>query len=167
MGVVTRRGDRYGSGYFGVGVERPKTTANVGTLWRSAVCFDAAFTFTIGRRCPTQASDTVHSVRHIPTHEYADVADWRAHIPYDCAPIGVELVDGAVALESFVHPPRAVYLLGPEDGTLSKAAREACAAVVQIDSRFCLNLAVAGSIVLYDRAAKAGLRAASRWGVRP
>lgn len=149
--AMTRRSDRHSRGYFGIGVERPKTADNVGTLMRSAMCFDAAFTFTIGRRCPKQASDTLRSWKHVPTFDYRDVQDWREHIPYDCIPIGVELSDNAVPLERFSHPHRAVYILGPEDGSLSRAAQEVCRDIVQIDTRFCLNLAAAGTVLLYDR----------------
>ena len=142
-----------GRGYFGIGIERPKMAMNLGTLWRSAVCSDADFIFTIGERFHKQASDTVQSWRHVPCWRFDSVDDW--HIPFGCVPIGVEITDDAVPLETFVHPPRAVYLLGPEDGGLSDAALAQCAQVVKIDTRYCLNVATAGSIVMYDRQTKA------------
>lgn len=141
-------------GYFGIGVERSKTEANVGTLWRSAFSLGASFIFTIGRRYPPQATDTTQSWRHIPLLEYADVDDFHEHIPYDCQVVGVERMDIARRLETFVHPHRAIYLLGPEDGSLSKAALELCQSVVQFDSNYCLNVAAAGTVVMYDRSAK-------------
>lgn len=153
---MTRRGDRQPTrGYFGIGVERPKFEANIGTLYRSAICFDASFVFSIGARFPRQASDTTCSWRHVPALRYPTTADWHEHIPYSCEPIGVEIVDRAQPLEDFVHPQRAVYLLGPEDGGLSKVALDACSRVVQIDTRYCLNVASAGTVLLYDRALKA------------
>lgn len=142
-------------GYFAIGVEHPKNQDNIGTLMRSAFCFDAGLMFTIGRRFPKQCTDNVKSWRHIPIIEYADVLDFEAHIPYACVPIGVELTDDARPLETFTHPERAIYLLGPEDGSLSKAAQAICRDIVQINVRYCLNLAVAGSILLYDRSMKA------------
>lgn len=152
---MTRKGDRRSRGYFGIGVERSKTEANVGTLWRSAFAFGAAFVFTIGRRYPRQSSDTTESWRHIPLLEYADVEDFRAHIPYDCQVIGVELTPDAKPLETFDHPQRAIYVLGPEDGSLSGAVTELCQHVVRFDSDYCLNVAAAGTVVMYDRNAKA------------
>ena len=43
------------------------------------------------------------------------------------------------------------YLLGAEDNGLTKAAIEKCHALVKFKSEMSLNVAVAGSIVLYDR----------------
>lgn len=152
---MTRKSDRRSRGYFGIGIERSKTEANVGTLWRSAFALGASFVFTIGRRYPRQSSDTTESWRHIPLLEYADVDDFRAHIPYDCQVVGVEITPDAKALETFTHPQRAIYLLGPEDGSLSARAAELCQHVVRFDSAYCLNVAVAGTVVMYDRNAKA------------
>jgi tRNA G18 (ribose-2'-O)-methylase SpoU len=45
----------------------------------------------------------------------------------------------------------AAYLLGPEKGDLSDAAKARCAHLVKIPTRFCINLSVAAAIVLYDR----------------
>lgn len=143
-----------GRGYCAIGIERTKTEANVGTLWRSAVCLGADFIFTIGGRYKRQASDTVASWRHIPMFEYEDMEDFRLHRPLDVPLVGVELTDDAQPLETFAHPERALYLLGPEDGSLSRAALDQCQAVVKFESAYCLNVASAGTVVLYDRQAK-------------
>lgn len=42
-------------------------------------------------------------------------------------------------------------MLGPERGSLSPALVERCAYVVKIPTSFCINLAVAGAVVMYDR----------------
>jgi tRNA G18 (ribose-2'-O)-methylase SpoU len=151
---VSRKADARSRGYFGIGIERSKTEANVGTLWRSAFALGASFVFTIGRRYPRQASDTTATWRHIPLLEYADVADLHQHIPYDCQIVGVEITDEARPLETFAHPQRAIYLLGPEDGSLSRDALDICQHVVQFRSAYCLNVAAAGTVVMYDRATK-------------
>lgn len=145
-------------GYYGIGVMLPKSEVNIGTLLRSAMIFDAAFVFTIGRRYRKQSSDTTQSWRHLPLHHYDTLdAFFDSGIPYSCVPIGVELTDKSIALEKFSHPERAIYLLGPEDGSIPKAAQERLAGIVQIPGRFCLNVAVAGSIVMYDRTVKRGI----------
>ena len=141
-------------GYFGIGVERSKTPANVGTLWRSAYSLGAAFIFTVGKRYPKQSSDVTQTWRHIPLLEFADLEDFLTHRPIDCPLDGVELSDRAKPLETFIHPQRAVYLLGPEDGSLSGAALDACQHIVQFASRYCLNVAAAGTVVMYDRQMK-------------
>jgi tRNA G18 (ribose-2'-O)-methylase SpoU len=145
-------------GYFGIGIERSKNPANVGTLWRSAYSLGASFIFTIGKRYPKQASDTPETWRHIPLLEFADVADFAEHRPYDCQTVGVEICSRAEPLELFSHPARAIYLLGPEDGSISTAALDLCQKVVQFDSTYCLNVASAGTVVMYDRQTKALLK---------
>lgn len=151
---MSKRVQVKGRGFCAIGIERGKTPANVGTLWRSAVCLGADFIFTIGARYPRQASDTVASWRHIPMFEYRDVEDFNDHRPFDVPLVGVELVEDAQPLETFEHPERALYLLGPEDGSLSRAALAVCNRVVRFQSAYCLNVASAGTVVLYDRQAK-------------
>jgi tRNA(Leu) C34 or U34 (ribose-2'-O)-methylase TrmL len=73
----------------------------------------------------------------------------------------VELTDGATELPSFRHPRQAAYVLGPERGTLSVAMLERCAFTVKIPTKFCINVATAGAIVMYDRLINLG-RFASR-----
>lgn len=141
-------------GYFGIGVERSKIEANVGTLWRSAYSLGAAFIFTVGRRYPKQSSDVTQTWKHIPMLEFVDVDDFLTHRPVDCQLVAVELSEQAEPLETFVHPQRAVYLLGPEDGSVSKAALDASQHVVRFASRYCLNVAAAGTVVMYDRQTK-------------
>jgi tRNA G18 (ribose-2'-O)-methylase SpoU len=151
---VTKATAKRSRGYFGIGIERSKTEANVGTLWRSAFSLGASFIFTIGKRYPRQSTDVTEAWRHIPLLEFVDVSDFAAHRPYDCQVVGVEIADTAVALETFAHPQRAIYLLGPEDGSLSAAALAVCQAVVVFESRYCLNVAAAGTVVMYDRQTK-------------
>lgn len=151
---MSRKTQARGGRYCGIGMEHPKTADNLGTLWRSAVCFGASFIFTIGDRYHKQASDTVKSWRHVPYFRYTDLDDFHAHLPYDCVPVGVEITDLAKPLETYQHPRNAVYLLGPEDGGLSRSALLLCHEVINIDTTYCLNVASAGTVVLYDRQAK-------------
>jgi len=141
-------------GYFGIGIENVKTDTNVGSLWRSAQILGASFMFTIGHRYRRQASDTTHASRHVPLYHYDDFSQFRAHQPTGTRLIGVELVPNAVTLERFVHPSQAVYLLGAEDYGMSKDAIAQCDKIIQLPGPFCLNVAVAGAIVMYDRSYK-------------
>lgn len=143
-------------GFYGVGVVGSKTATNVGTLWRSADALGAAFVFTAGRRFPQQASDTVKAWRHTPMFEYADGHDLIDHLPYSCVPVAVEIVPRARTLDGYTHPERACYVLGAEDTGIPPSVLDRCRDVVVIPGSHSLNVAVAGSIVLYDRLAKAG-----------
>lgn len=141
-------------GYFGIGIENTKTKANIGTLWRSAYGLGAAFIFVIGNRYKKQASDTVKAMRHIPMYHYDTFEQFYENMPKDCLLIGIELHSRARELSTYGHPERAIYLLGAEDSGLSKKALEKCHSLIQFKSNYCLNVAVAGSIVMYDRQTK-------------
>lgn len=138
-------------GYFGVAVYHPKTEANIGTLWRSAQIMDATFLATIGRRYRKQSSDTMGATRHLPLFEYASFDEFYVGLPKDCLLIAVELNDEAVLLKDFKHPDRAVYLLGAEDHGIPPDVLSKCHRVVKMYGERSMNVAVAGSIVMYDR----------------
>lgn len=141
-------------GYFAIGIENAKTSMNVGTLWRGAMCFGAAFTFVIGNRIRRQPSDVWNAWKHQPHYEFTSREHFLASRPLDCLLIGVE-VDGE-PLETFTHPERAIYILGPEDGNLSPSLRAKCQKVIRIPGIRCLNVSQAGTVIMYDRMLKAG-----------
>lgn len=141
-------------GYFGIGIQGCKTEYNIGSLWRTAYNMNADFIFTIGKRYKSQKSDTVKAWRHVPFFEYQSVEQFQQSIPRECMVIGVELTKTAHSLVNFVHPERAIYLLGPEDGSISPPALKLCRAVVYIPSKLCLNVTNTGAMVIWDRFAK-------------
>jgi tRNA G18 (ribose-2'-O)-methylase SpoU len=138
-------------GYFGIGIESTKNELNIGTLYRSAFILGASFIFVIGNRYKKQASDTVKAWRNIPFYQYETFGDFYRSMPYDCRLIGVELDERARKIKDYVHPQRAVYLLGAEDNGISKEALAKCHEIVQLPGDYCMNVSVAGSIVMYDR----------------
>ena len=141
-------------GYFGIGIENNKSEINIGTLWRSAYSLDAAFIFVIGNRYRHQASDTVKAMRHIPMYHYDTFDQFYENMPKDCQLIGIEIHEKSKDLINYCHPERAIYLLGAEDDGLSKKAIEKCNHLVKFKSKYCLNVSVAGSIIMYDRQTK-------------
>lgn len=137
--------------YFGIGIYNAKNQLNVGSLWRTAAIFKAAFIFTVGRRIKRQASDTGNAAAGIPYYNYADFDNFLlSGLPFDCQLIGVELDKRAAPVESFKHPDRCVYLLGAEDNGLSEKARSKCRAIVELPFGN-YNVANAGAIIMYDR----------------
>jgi tRNA G18 (ribose-2'-O)-methylase SpoU len=140
-------------GYFGIGIVNGKTEANIGTLWRAAYLYEAAFVFTVGSRYKRQASDTPNTPRHTPLFEFQTVDDLIRHLPYGCPLVGVELDPRAVPLGEFKHPERACYLLGAEDRGLSVQTLDRCHSLLQIPTPQpqSMNVSVAGSLVLHDR----------------
>lgn len=139
-------------GYFGIGAEGVSKSANVGALLRTAHAFGAAFCFTVGAGYDARAArlaDTSDTALHVPLWRHATLDDLV--LPQGCALVGVELLDDAPPLPSFRHPLNAAYVLGPERHGLSPETLARCRHVVRIPTRFALNLAVAGALVLYDR----------------
>ena len=149
-------------GYFGVGVERSSKPMNLGNLLRSAHAFGASFFFTVEATYDSQAvraSDTSDAAKQLPLYSYESLDDLR--LPKECALVGIELDERAVELPSFFHPTAAAYVLGPERGSLSPALIARCDHLVKIPMKFCINVGVAGAIVMYDRMISLG-RFASR-----
>jgi tRNA G18 (ribose-2'-O)-methylase SpoU len=139
-------------GYFAVGVERISKPGNVGNLIRSAHAFGASFFFAIEPAPDIREMkyvDTSGAPEHLPFYIYDGLADMK--LPRDCMLVGVELTDDAVDLPSFRHPLRAAYVLGPERGSLSPELQERCDFIIKIPMRFCVNVGVAGALVMYDR----------------
>ena len=143
-------------GYFGIGVERFSKPMNAGNLFRSAHAFGASFVFTIAATYSVTAarSDTSRTPEHLPWYDYGAATDLV--LPQDCQLVGVELLDEAVELPSFRHPIRAAYILGPERGSLSPEITARCDHLLKIPTSFCINVATAGAIVMYDRIASLG-----------
>ena len=142
------------NGYYGVGVYAMKNSVNYGTLFRTAQIMNADFLFLIGCRFKPQASDTMKSWRHLPVFTYDTVEDFNKHRPYDCKLVGVELDKKAIPIKDYSHPKKAMYLLGAEDHGLSKEVIALCQDVVVLPGERSMNVAVAGSIVLFDRQQK-------------
>lgn len=139
-------------GWFGIGAEGVSKPANTAALLRTAHAFGAAFAFTVAAdyaRQEHKGVDTSDAPAHMPFYAFPDAA--ALIVPEGCRLVGIELLDDAAELPSFRHPPAAAYVLGRERGALSPDLLGRCDHVVRIPMRFCVNLAVAGAIVMYDR----------------
>jgi tRNA(Leu) C34 or U34 (ribose-2'-O)-methylase TrmL len=142
-------------GYFGIGMYHPKTVDNLGTLWRSAYQLGASFIFTIGARYKRQASDTYKTWRHIPLITYDDWEAFQKGRAYDCQLVVVEFTPTSVPIKTFNHPERAIYLLGAEDaGFPPEITKNNICLELPSVRQPSFNVAVAGSIVMYDRLIK-------------
>lgn len=142
-------------GYFAVGLWMPRDSKNVAHALRACGCFGAAFLAYSGARYRRDPVDTQNAWRHMPLLNAGETPDHILDVvPHECVPVAVEITDSAVPLAQYKHPERAYYVFGPEDGSISTAVMNKCRDVVRIPSRFCLNLAAAVNVVLYDRVAK-------------
>ena len=130
---------------------------NVGSLFRSAHAFGAGFVFTVDAqydRGEGRKADTSGTPDHVPFYSFPDVESLV--LPARCDLVGIELVPGASELPSFRHPLQAAYVLGPERGSLSLELQALCAYTVQIPTKFCVNVGIAGAIAMYDRVISLG-----------
>ena len=147
-------------GFFAIGAEGISKPMNLGNLIRSAHAFGASFVFLVNADYAVRSarSDTSQAEFQLPVYDFASVAELQ--LPRGCRLVGCELVDDAVELPSFRHPHNAAYVFGPERSSLSPAMLARCDHVVRIPTRFCINLAVAGAVVMYDRVQSLGKFAA-------
>ena len=139
-------------GYFGIGVEGINKPFNVGNLFRSAHAFDASFVFTVAatyKRSEGTLADTSDTLANLPFYAFPSVGELM--LPKGCALVGVELMDDAVELPSFTHPRCAAYIMGAEKSSLSPALTARCDHIIKIPTKFCLNVGIAGVVVIYDR----------------
>jgi len=152
----------------------PKTPYNVGSAIRACSIFGVPWLRWTGDRVSTTegrqkaGSWAKGNKPRLPREErlkdYLGV-DWRedehaldTFIESGLTPVAVEIRDAAESLNEFIHPERAVYIFGPEDGSIPKGVLTICHRFVRIPSanRTPLNLAAAVNVVLYDRFVKLG-----------
>lgn len=138
-------------GFAAIGLHMPKTPRNIGSVLRAAHCYGVAMVAHTGQRYRHASTDTMKAYRHLPL---LGVDDLSAIVPKDCVPVAIDLLPGAHDLTTYVHPERAFYIFGPEDGTLGEKVTSWCRDKVFVPTAFCMNLAACVNVVLYDRMAK-------------
>jgi tRNA(Leu) C34 or U34 (ribose-2'-O)-methylase TrmL len=141
-----------------IALSNPKSPTNVGAVMRAAGCYRVDSVFYTGERYERAVkfqTDT-KNVRHkIPL---TLVASFTADAFKDRNLVCVELVEGAISLPEFEHPDNAVYVFGPEDGTIEQSVIDAAVATVYIPTVGCMNLAATVNVLLYDKLAKQALK---------
>ena len=145
--------------FSAIGLLNPKSPTNVGGIMRAAGCYRADAVFYTGKRYPLAASngnaqyntDTKAASEQIPLTGVESLVD---AIAADVTVVCVDLVEGAIPLPEFEHPDKAIYIFGPEDGTISQQVIDRADAVVYVPTVGCMNLAASVNVLLYDRLAK-------------
>ena len=150
-------------GYFAIGAEGISKPMNLGALMRTANAFGASFVFSVKAEDRTKIaykSDTSRTFKSVPYYQWESIEEMV--LPRECQMVGVELTDDAVDLPEFRHPRMAAYVLGPERGNLSAAMQDRCDHIIKIPTKFCINVSLAGALVMYDR-----VRSMGGWRDRP
>ncbi|MDY7015336.1 MAG: TrmH family RNA methyltransferase [Cyanobacteriota bacterium] len=136
----------------------PRDPFNVGAAVRAASCFGVEQVWITGKRC----AEKVWAAKRIPREErmkgFSDVDIILENQPFDyfknAVPVAIELLPGSENLLAFEHPDNAIYVFGPEDGSVPSSARGLCHRRVFIPTKHCTNLGAAIYLVLYDRLMK-------------
>ena len=137
-----------------IGLINPKSPTNVGAIMRAAGCFSADSVYYTGQRYQRAAkfnTDTKNVASTIPlTHVEQIHQAASAGMSIIC----VDLIEGAIPLPNFTHPKNALYVFGPEDGTISQDIIDRADSVVYVPTIGCLNLAASVNVLFYDRLCK-------------
>lgn len=139
-----------------VALVNPKFPHNVGAAVRAASCFGINQVWYSGDRIKLEEG------KRLPREErmkgFKDVELRQYDYFYDqfekCTPVAIELRPNSESLATFEHPENALYVFGPEDGSLSGKHLEKAHRVICIPTRHCVNLSAAVYLVLYDRLIK-------------
>jgi tRNA(Leu) C34 or U34 (ribose-2'-O)-methylase TrmL len=136
----------------------PKTAFNAGMVVRLASAYGISQVWYTG----TRVDDDIRRLGRIPREErikgYKDVSIINYEYPLEqfdgATPVAIEVRENSVPLHLFQHTEDAVYVFGPEDGSIPRSVLVECHRFVVIPTRHCLNLATAVSTVLWDRTCK-------------
>lgn len=142
-----------------VAMINPKNPYNVGAALRAASCFGIKQVWFSGdrvklglkgaKRLPRE--ERMKGYRDVELRSYDHILDQFEGV----VPVAVELRPNAESLQKFEHPDNALYVFGPEDGSIPQSILKDCHRFVVIPTRHCVNLAAAVYLVLYDRLVKA------------
>jgi tRNA(Leu) C34 or U34 (ribose-2'-O)-methylase TrmL len=135
----------------------PKYERNVAGALRACSCYDVkqlwwtgsrvTFDPATGQRLPRE--ERMKGYKEVECHRHERPFDFFAQTPH--TPVCIELCKGAEPLTYFDHPDDAVYVFGPEDGSVTNGFKRLCHRFVYLPSNHCLNLAVAIGAVLTHR----------------
>jgi tRNA(Leu) C34 or U34 (ribose-2'-O)-methylase TrmL len=137
----------------------PKFPHNLGQCVRALSCFGVPQLWWSGHRVLKELEGLSRIPREERMRGYADVQILWNERPLDAygkdvTPVCIELVPGSENLVTFEHPENAVYVFGPEDGSVDQGTRRMCHRFVHIPTKHCTNLSAAVYLVLYDRLLK-------------
>lgn len=142
-----------------IALVNPKYARNVGAVLRLASCYGVKQLWMSGNRI----NDDPSMAKRLPREERmkgykeVDLIQYDKFLdlfPNDVIPVAVEVRENSEPLYTFDHPEKAVYVFGPEDGSIPRVYLQHCHRFVVIPTRHCLNLATAVATVLHDRAYK-------------
>lgn len=148
--MSTELGHRPSGRWLGIVLIKPKTPSNIGSVLRLAVNYNASAVFLVDAKHKKYNTDTFNAAKNLPIIPLSYEQYANLHIP-EATEVYVDFSEKAIDLRKFQHPKRALYVFGPEDGTLLPPDN---AQVVYVPTIGSLNLAISVATVLYDRVLK-------------
>ncbi|SEQ11252.1 tRNA(Leu) C34 or U34 (ribose-2'-O)-methylase TrmL, contains SPOUT domain [Amphritea atlantica] len=142
------------TGSAAIALCNPKSPSNVGAVMRAAGCYGASAIYYTGTRFERAAKyhlDTRNISQQIPLSSINALTELMGE---SRKLVCVELAEGAIPLPEFTHPEDALYIFGPEDGSIDQSVVDLADAVVYVPTIGCMNLAATVNVLLYDRMAK-------------
>lgn len=141
-----------------IGLINPKSPDNVGAILRASANYQVDSVFYTGVRYQQALKRAGRSVdmsrklgKDIPIYQADCLLD---STPEDVKIICIEFAENAIALPEFQHPERALYIFGPEDGSIEQEIIDKADHVVFVPTISCMNLSASVNVLLYDRMAK-------------
>jgi len=148
-----------------IGLCNPKSPDNVNSVRRAAGNYRIDSIFYTGSRYPRalKLNPGIANINRdvslkVPVNAVDNLVQ---QISESMHIVCVEFAQGAISLPEFKHPDNAMYIFGPEDGTISQKIIDAADSVIYIPTVGCMNLAATVNVVLYDRLSKSSINYAS------
>lgn len=140
-------------------LHNPKYPHNLGQVVRACSCFGVGQVWWSGDRIAKKIEGLGRLPREERLRGYEDVRLLQSAraldaFPTEVVPVALEFKPSSERLPEFVHPEKAVYVFGPEDGSLDRGILSRCHRFVFIPTKHCVNLSAAVYMVLYDRMVK-------------
>ena len=137
---------------FHVAIENWQHDFNIGTIVRNANAFLAAGVHIVGKRRWNRRGAMVTD-RYLQVKHHATMMEFIEWAADESLPIiGIDILPGAVPIETTDVPERCVLLFGQEGPGLSAKARDACdvvCSIAQFGSTRSINAGVASGIAMH------------------
>jgi len=144
--------------HISLGLINPKSPDNVGSVLRAAANYRVNDVFYTGNRYPRALERSARTVdmsrkigREIPLSQLNCLID---AVKDDTKVVCIEFAVNASPLPEYQHPDNALYIFGPEDGSIDQEIIDKADAVVYIPTVGSMNLSATVNVVLYDRLVK-------------
>lgn len=141
-----------------LGLVNPKSPDNVGSVLRAAANYRVDKVLYTGDRYPRAIERKARSVdmsRKISKNVQISRTDCLTDdVTENMKIVCVEFALNAIPLPEYKHPENALYIFGPEDGSIDQTIIDQADAVVYVPTVGCMNLSASVNVLLYDRLVK-------------